>query len=88
VCLASLSETESLLARALVVRKWLRDHLDLIVAHSPQLRINRSLSIGLVLASAGPVEGLRASCRLEGLPVTALRLYLLHSPAGAALLVV
>ncbi|MFC1782330.1 hypothetical protein ACFL02_01940 [Planctomycetota bacterium] len=75
--------------RALRGRKWVVDNLELIISHCRQLRIDRSLPVGVILVAGGSIEGLRQSgSQINEFPCVVLQLHLLQNEGGSWLLVV
>jgi hypothetical protein len=86
--LASLDGGE-ILPRVLKARRWLTDNLALIISHCRQIKIDRSLPIGIVLVTGGSIDTLRQSCgQISDFPVQVLQLHLLQNDMGSSLLVI
>lgn len=89
VLAGSLTGSAEVLVRSLTGRQWVRDNLGLIISHFGQLKIDRSLEVGIILVTGGSVEGLRGSCgQITEFPWMVLQLQLLQNELGSSFLVV
>ena len=78
-----------MLAWALRERKWLVENLDGVLGKWPQIKIDRSQEVGVMIVVGGQTESLRSECeRIREFPVMVSQLYLLRNDDGWAVLVV
>ena len=89
VVAASLSEGAGLWQRSLAARKWLCGNPNVLARCWPQVRINGSLPVGVVLVTAGDARALRGyGEQISEFPITVMELHLLQNETGCALLVI
>ena len=89
VLAVNMSGEGEVLARALRLRKWLVENMEMVVAHCRQLRIDRALEVGVILVAGGAVETLRQSCsQISEFPCQVLQVHLVQSEQGSSVLVV
>ena len=86
---ASLTGQSGIWEQGMRARKWLTDNLELMIGHCRQLRIDRSMEVGMVMVVGSGAEGLRQSCgQISDFPCHVLQLHLLQNDGGNWLLVV
>ncbi|MBN2375295.1 MAG: hypothetical protein JXD22_02755 [Sedimentisphaerales bacterium] len=89
VLAVKMSGEGEVLGRALRLRKWLRDNMEMVVAHCRQIKIDRALEVGVILVVGGAAENMRQSCsQLSDFPCQVLQVHLLQSELGNSVLVV
>ena len=89
VLAVNMSGEDEVLGKALRVRQWLRENLEMVVAHCRQLKIDRALEVGVILVVGGAAENLRQSCsQISEFPCQVLQVHLLQSELGSSVLVV
>jgi len=86
---AGLAGGTELLARGLAGRKWLGENAAAVAAGWGQVRVDRSLSVGLLLAAGAGAEELRAACgQISEFPCTVRQVHSVYGEMGAGLLVI
>ncbi len=89
VLAVKMSGEAEVLSVALRVRKWLRENMEMVVAHCRQLKIDRAQEVGVILVVGGAVETLRQSCsQISEFPCQVLQVHLVQSELGSSVLVV
>ena len=74
---------------ATAVREWLEGQLARLTSDWPQVRIDQSLAVGMILVTAGATDDVRQTAeRGEAQPVQVMQLYLLANELGSSLLIV
>jgi hypothetical protein len=76
-------------SRAEAAREWLGGQLSNLTSAWPQVRIDQSLAIGVILVTCAAAEETRQIVeRSEFQPVLSMQLYLLANELGNSLLIV
>ena len=88
ILLPSLTEDERLLPRALAIRKWLTDHFSLIQSAFPQITLDTTANLPIILISASSGENNQKGYPLfENEASSAKRLLLLKDQSGYSILI-